>query len=97
MNKSGDAVFQWSKMKMDVASDEEAGVVPRKEKRGRRSEDPAASKSLRSLRLVDLIPCTYCGLRGHVAGDPDRCIQPISLRLGEMQSPQGSMKGVGRR
>jgi hypothetical protein len=22
----------------------------------------------------DLRPCTRCGLRGHVAGDPDRCL-----------------------
>lgn len=23
---------------------------------------------------ADLVPCTRCGLRGHVAGDPDRCL-----------------------
>lgn len=25
-------------------------------------------------RPEDLAPCTKCGLRGHVAGDPDRCL-----------------------
>lgn len=34
------------------------------------------------LTEVDMIPCTLCGLRGHVAGDPDRCYQQISLGLG---------------
>lgn len=28
----------------------------------------------------DLTPCTRCGLRGHVAGDPDRCLSPKSIR-----------------
>lgn len=26
------------------------------------------------LREVDVTPCTRCGLRGHLAGDPDRCL-----------------------
>jgi hypothetical protein len=30
--------------------------------------------STNSLKPADLIPCTRCGLRGHVAGDPDRCL-----------------------
>ena len=37
------------------------------------------------LSKADLIPCTRCGLRGHVAGDPDRCYQQISLGLGGSQ------------
>lgn len=32
------------------------------------------SRSVRTLRRADLTPCTRCGLRGHVAGDPDRCL-----------------------
>lgn len=35
------------------------------------------------LRPIDLIHCKRCALRGHVAGDPVKCTQPISLRLGE--------------
>lgn len=27
-----------------------------------------------ALADADLIPCARCGLRGHVAGDPDRCL-----------------------
>lgn len=27
-----------------------------------------------TLRAADLVPCTRCGLRGHTAGDPDRCL-----------------------
>jgi hypothetical protein len=26
------------------------------------------------LAPIDLVPCTLCGLRGHLAGDPDRCL-----------------------
>jgi hypothetical protein len=37
------------------------------------------------LTEADMIPCTLCGLRGHVAGDPDRCYQQISLGLGGSQ------------
>lgn len=40
------------------------------------------------MRIADVIPCTRCHLRGHIAGDPDRCIQPISLRLGGDQISQ---------
>jgi len=32
---------------------------------------------------ADLVPCTACGLRGHVAGDPVRCLHGGSLRIGE--------------
>jgi hypothetical protein len=32
--------------------------------------DPPNAK----LRRADRIPCTRCALRGHVAGDPDRCL-----------------------
>lgn len=27
-----------------------------------------------TLRPEDFVPCTRCHLRGHVAGDPDRCL-----------------------
>jgi hypothetical protein len=32
------------------------------------------SKSTRALKDEDLVPCSRCGLRGHVAGDPVRCL-----------------------
>jgi hypothetical protein len=37
------------------------------------------------LTSADVVACTRCGLRGHVAGDPDRCYQQISLGLGGSQ------------
>lgn len=37
------------------------------------------------MREEDLIPCTRCSLRGHVAGDPERCIGLRGTGLG--QSP----------
>lgn len=33
----------------------------------------------RKLRPEEEIPCSICSLRGHVAGDPDRCIQASPL------------------
>lgn len=36
---------------------------------------------------LDVIPCTKCGLRGHVAGDPDRCLVSRDPRAGMGQSP----------
>ena len=37
------------------------------------------------MRPIDLVPCKACSLRGHVAGDPDRCLQPVKLGLGGWQ------------
>jgi hypothetical protein len=58
----------------DIATDEEAA-------------EPCGGKKLEAKDLEPLVrvPCTTCGLRGHVAGDPDRCYQPISLGLGGSQ------------
>lgn len=42
----------------------------------------------RPMTELEETPCTRCGLRGHLAGDPDRCIsssQLGSVRLGEWQ------------
>lgn len=40
------------------------------------------------MRAIDVIPCARCGLRGHVAGDPDRCLFGSATRGlgGEMAS-----------
>jgi hypothetical protein len=35
---------------------------------------PAGLPRTRELDGVDVTPCARCGLRGHVAGDPDRCL-----------------------
>jgi hypothetical protein len=48
--------------------------------------DPPNAK----LRRADRIPCTRCGLRGHVAGDPDRCLYYRgSLGLGGQAAQAG--------
>lgn len=59
------------------------------------ADDPAylvvkepGSRALR-MRRVDVEACTACGLRGHVAGDPVKCFQPISIGLGGEQPDQG--------
>jgi hypothetical protein len=44
------------------------------------------------MRRVDVEPCAVCGLRGHVAGDSDRCYQPLSMQLGGDQSEQSPMR-----
>ncbi len=41
---------------------------------------------------VDIVPCERCGLRGHLAGDADRCIGLHSAGLG--QSPWMTGEGV---
>lgn len=46
------------------------------------------SFSGRALTELEETPCTRCGLRGHLAGDPDRCIGASQLghvHLGEWQ------------
>jgi len=49
---------------------------------------------------ADLVPCTRCGLRGHTAGDPDRCLwYRGSLGLGgqaRMAADQGQWGSSGR-
>jgi hypothetical protein len=50
------------------------------------------SRSIRALKDADLIPCKRCGLRGHVAGEPGRCLERDGLGLG--QSPW--MTGEGQ-
>jgi hypothetical protein len=52
----------------------------------------ANSKAGRALKPEDFVPCTRCGLRGHVAGDPERCLAERSLGLG--QSPWMGGQGV---
>lgn len=36
------------------------------------------SKSWRSMRPIDYVPCGRCGLRGHVAADCDLRIDPLA-------------------
>jgi hypothetical protein len=48
-------------------------------------DEPSNSKSLRTLAAADFVPCARCGLRGHVAGDADRCIGLRSTGLGQAQ------------
>jgi hypothetical protein len=50
------------------------------------------SRSLRTLSKADLTPCTRCGLRGHVAGEPGRCLGLTGVGIG--QSPW--MTGEGQ-
>lgn len=55
-----------------------ANDVKRRAEDGRppREERGAYAKNFgRELTGVDLVPCARCGLRGHVAGDPDRCLR----------------------
>lgn len=59
-------------IRFDVATDEEAGVVDPVRRRG-----PRAGRLERQAWKhdpLDVIPCTSCGLRGHLAGDADRCL-----------------------
>ncbi|MCA1824369.1 MAG: hypothetical protein LC640_08940 [Frankia sp.] len=49
------------------------------------------SRELR-MRRVDVEPCTTCGLRGHIAGDQEKCFQPLSMRMGGEQSEQSPMR-----
>lgn len=37
-------------------------------------DDDHDCKSTRSLTAADFVRCTRCRLRGHLAGDPDRCL-----------------------
>jgi hypothetical protein len=50
------------------------------------------SRSLRTLSKADLTPCTRCGLRGHAAGEPGRCLGLTGVGIG--QSPW--MTGEGQ-
>jgi hypothetical protein len=44
---------------------------------------PGRPVNAENMTRADLVPCTRCGLRGHVAGDPDRCLRYTgSLGLG---------------
>jgi hypothetical protein len=72
---------QPSRFRADVASAEEAAEPAQFEPRKGRKKDIEAIH----LGPLDVVPCTRCGLRGHVAGDPDRCYQRISLGLGGSQ------------
>ena len=43
----------------------------------RREEDRRrVSGTCRELTGVDVVPCSRCGLRGHEAGDPEKCLHP---------------------
>lgn len=55
------------------------------EVRGRkRKKDTDNPNSTHGLTFADLHPCKACGLRGHYAGDEEKCpkAQPTSLGLG---------------
>jgi hypothetical protein len=52
------------------------------------------ARTSRTLSGADLIPCTRCRLRGHTAGDPDKCYQPVSFGLGQWaDEPAVSVSG----
>lgn len=50
------------------------------EKRRNRGRPTTGTPKL--LATVDLVPCTDCGLRGHVAGDEDKCMWAGGASLG---------------
>jgi hypothetical protein len=47
----------------------------------------------RELDPIDLTPCVRCGLRGHLAGDPDRCTSGVEM----YGHADGGGEYVGRR
>ena len=74
--KDGEPKRYWrGQRSMEVANEEDL----------RTTRGDAEGWGMRGLRPIDLVPCKACSLRGHVAGDPDRCLQPVKLGLGGWQ------------
>jgi hypothetical protein len=74
---SGPAAEHVSSVRAPRDAPEPAGVgqEPALSRRRRRRSTVETYRERWHLKRADLVPCTRCGLRGHKAGDPDRCLQ----------------------
>lgn len=80
----GIALYKWTCKVCECKREKARYHSLPKDKRKRRATKGfnVSGKEYKMLSTVDLIPCVDCGLRGHVAGDKERCMWAGGASLG---------------